>query len=460
LPESERTKLRFAMLSVYYHAAGRRLELRGAPAVLLPPEVRPLPLGSALEALAHYPDLQRESVWRVIRSIPVRNSDDVHLYPPELQEYLPGPLPKLIDLRREFRRGASMFAAALAACRDQAWGELKDLERLVEKSTSSSTCFSSASDLLLGEPAADVLRKLRKDSRGTLIGRLLPSSRGRRPDEPTSPDKQLKRLENDVGLGLHDFVEDMADAAACYQFSIGMHGDRPSAQPTVFPVSSLIQQDSQTLTTTSTVTTLVSSAFEPLNEAIDPQSWCWSTHIIESAKYVRGPFDTRPLEHPPPVGQGCPEPLYLDESVVVSWGQNSQQQGRFRNILTVKHTVRREPTPSIELQFSLARSVNSRVLWDARAGGIQIDHGFIKVRALGQNRWRVTRRKALRFSDRTPYANARGWMDLGQMLNYLAPTALTWWLESELYSLRDGPPPQVSARSGQVTRTEPHSQEG
>ena len=47
---------------------------------------------------------------------------------------------------------------------------------------------------------------------------------------------------------------------------------------------------------------------------------------------------------------------------------------------------------------------------------------------------RVTTRKILQFSDRTPYSGATGWFDFGQLLNYLAPATLTWWLESEVYS--------------------------
>jgi len=46
----------------------------------------------------------------------------------------------------------------------------------------------------------------------------------------------------------------------------------------------------------------------------------------------------------------------------------------------------------------------------------------------------MTVRKVLKFSDRTPYSSAPGWLDFGQMLNYLAPASITWWLETELYS--------------------------
>ena len=59
----------------------------------------------------------------------------------------------------------------------------------------------------------------------------------------------------------------------------------------------------------------------------------------------------------------------------------------------------------------------------------------MRVVPLGGNRWRITSRKLLRFSDRTPYSGTNGWTDFGQMLNYLAPAALSWWVETETYSL-------------------------
>jgi hypothetical protein len=59
------------------------------------------------------------------------------------------------------------------------------------------------------------------------------------------------------------------------------------------------------------------------------------------------------------------------------------------------------------------------------------------VRPLAENTWRITSRKVLRFADRTPRVGASGWLDFGQILNYLAPAALTWWVESETYSMGD-----------------------
>ena len=136
--------------------------------------------------------------------------------------------------------------------------------------------------------------------------------------------------------------------------------------------------------------------------------------------------------------------VQLFEEVGVRFGSDEAHSGGFRNVLTIDKFTK-DPRDGITLPFRLCRSVDSRIFWDARAGGILIDGGFIVARpVLGhaadngevgpiENRWRVTTRKVLRFSDRTPYANASGWLDFGQMLNYLVPAAVTLWLETDFY---------------------------
>ena len=37
-------------------------------------------------------------------------------------------------------------------------------------------------------------------------------------------------------------------------------------------------------------------------------------------------------------------------------------------------------------------------------------------------------------SQSNTYSNPTGGMDFGQLLNYLAPAAVTWWLETDFYS--------------------------
>jgi hypothetical protein len=64
-----------------------------------------------------------------------------------------------------------------------------------------------------------------------------------------------------------------------------------------------------------------------------------------------------------------------------------------------------------------------------------VDQGFITINPAGKNSWRVTMRKEVQFSDRPYPGTGQGPSDLGQILNYLTPAMLTWWLEGAAYSL-------------------------
>jgi hypothetical protein len=71
-----RIRLRLAMVSVYYHTVGRQFEIRGAPSVMLPPEVRPMSLEGALAVLAPSPTRLREALWQTVQSVPLDMSKD------------------------------------------------------------------------------------------------------------------------------------------------------------------------------------------------------------------------------------------------------------------------------------------------------------------------------------------------------------------------------------------------
>jgi hypothetical protein len=86
------------------------------------------------------------------------------------------------------------------------------------------------------------------------------------------------------------------------------------------------------------------------------------------------------------------------------------------------------------MTYSLGRCLRSRYLWDTRPGGILLDEGYIKVRPIAPEIWRLTARKTIRFADRTRPVRADNTFDFGQTLNYIAPGAMTWWLQSEMYS--------------------------
>ena len=146
------------------------------------------------------------------------------------------------------------------------------------------------------------------------------------------------------------------------------------------------------------------------------------------------PFSDR-AEEPPPLGRSFTDQLVL-EKATVSWGDGEGQQGSFDQVLATSYDLREEidgEPGEMTLTFALRRSVRSRVLWDERPGGLLLDNGFVKVRRLTDTSWRIVSSKAIRFSDRTPALNDR--FDAGQLINYLAPAALAWWSETEIYKL-------------------------
>jgi hypothetical protein len=243
-------------------------------------------------------------------------------------------------------------------------------------------------------------------------------------------------LEDELGRSLPDLMTDFAEAAAYYDTPLppelsGKSGNSGDGNVTVFPVSSGIIQDSATLTTTSTVTTIVQGDFPSLAAAVNPLNWPESSDIFVSTGYVQDPFSLRPLKAPF-TGHDDGRHMLLYEKVAFTWGTGRDQRGEFEALLNSSFKVN---DPVVTLTFSLCRSINSRVLWDSRSGGLLLDSGYIKARPVSRDCWRVTSRKVLRFSDRTPDFGEPGWIDQGQLLNYLAPAAMCWWIESESYSV-------------------------
>jgi hypothetical protein len=419
LSPEEQASLRYAMLSVYYHSLGSQLATRGAPVIAVPPEVRPLSLEQALDRLKRHPEYLWEAYWRIVRSVPVESWQKRRLecrYPRALLE-LRGrkEIERLDEHRRSSRDGAHLFIAALLACAANRWPEAKRLARGLKKEAGGESVearFTQGAELVLGRQAHEFLTWLIHEDR-----------RERTVDE-------LGKLQAEVGLNLYDFVEDFTDAVAFADFSQGVNG----ASMRALNSSCVVRQDTNTLTTTATVTALVNTKFELLARAIDPLCWPRCSDVIKKTGYVEGPFDLTPKAYRTKPGQGFKRRRYLLEDVEVYWGDEQIQTGTFNNVLRIDKFDVRDDDETISLDFKLCRSIDSRILWDSRAGGILIDDGFIRARPLGEDRWRVTSRKILKFSDRTPYSNPPGWRDFGQMLNYLAPAAVTWWLETELHT--------------------------
>jgi len=436
------------MLSVYYQTLGRQFEIRGAPSVLLPPEVRPMSLGDALAVLASSKPRLREALWRTIQNVPAIVPDEsksIQAYPTEIFPYIElEKLKRLIELRRQYRSGANVFAAALIACRDNDFPLFRGLIELLPKSTQTGSAnFSDAMSYLIGQGAPDYLRNL-----------------GQTQGDEQRLRQQITKIETEVGCSIQDFVEQLADVAAFEAvMTTRTTADRSetgnsSRAIRVYPMLSVVRQDTSNLVTSATVTTIVKGVFKDLCKVIDPANWAVPHGVVQESYYISDPFDFSRVSTVPAFGESSPGALLLNEVAEISWNGDVNEQARFHNVLNILTSVRPNgaltngdnsaETPAggpelrqADVDYNLCRSVDSTVLWDKRAGGLRLNQGFIKLRPLGDDNWRVTMRKELQFSDRTPYENGAGWQDFGQLANYLAPATLTWWLECDTYSLGD-----------------------
>lgn len=419
-----RKQIRAAMLSVYHHSIGNRLELRGAPAVMLPPDAQPMPLGSALQTLAATKPRLREAIWTLARAVPAARPGDnigrVSRYPRELVEVLDDDWVeclKTFDRRRTaYRQQAHLYAAALIA---YARSDTNDAFDVIRRQFAGLS--KGADDFDEGTRKA---RAFGEFSFSDYMDREL-----RQASNPDGVRRQLRALEVELGLDLGTYVQEFADAVA---FVESFDDDSPE-DLRVFPTSSITVQDARTLQTRVTVTALVSTTdFRCVQIGMDPQCWSWCSDAFLGSRYVRGAYDLTPAATRR-VGayEQKPRTHVFEEDVVISWGPDEARLGAFHNLLNVEVSGRES---MIDINFDLNRSISSRILWDERPGGILVDEGYVKVRPVTRDVWRITTRKTIRFSDRTPYAGGHGWNDFGHVLNFLAPAAIGWWVESEMYS--------------------------
>jgi hypothetical protein len=409
------------MLSAYYHAQRGQLTLRDrdAPAVRLPPELHLLDLGDALETLKRWPDRLRDAVWRLVRATPVpwvHDDRTERRYPTELLDLVG--LDRLIELderRRAARAGTQLLTARLAACADRRWDEVDDLRPLLDGRATGSRPGQAA--------------------QGMLAAMLQPRGEAR-----VGP--QVAELEEEVGLDIGQLAEALADAVAFADGPGALGPWRSGGEgPTVHPVAAVVRQDAGTLTTTAIATTVVQGELDALGRTIDPRSWPRSSEVVQTARLVGDAFalDPLPAEQIPAIGRGWEGDRLLEETAAISWGRDASQQAWFHNVLRIDRFSVDHRLATIDLEFSLSRSIGSRVLWDKRAGGILLDEGSVRVRPLAEHGWRVTGTKTLRFADRTPSALGPGWLGLGRVLNLLAPAALLQWLETDLSWDGSGP---------------------
>jgi hypothetical protein len=355
-------------------------------------------------------------------------------YPATFRSFAEGlgfPLDEYDSLRGTYRATSGVFAAALSAYARQqsdAFEALKNAYVELEKDG--------------GADFATAIEKHRQ------LGGLSPAAYlesiegvGEYKLEPEECAKGLCRLESDVGMDLATLVAGLSDAVAFLELSNDTDAARSTpASLTAYPTAAVVVQDNQTLTTTVTVTTLVqANDLETITTALDPQSWQDFSDAFHEVYYV-GNDSTFEKAATLPRRAGIwdqAKHVLLREHVRVPSGLSPTVIAEFDNVLSLDFDWRNDvadPHCGANLKYRLYRSIESRYLWDAQAGGILIDEGYIKVRLIARDAWRLTVRKILRFADRTPLSWGDTPLQFGQSLNYLAPAALSWWLQSDVYS--------------------------
>lgn len=321
------------MLSAYYHAQGGQLLLRdrAAPAIRLPPEVQPLDLADALETLARWPDRLRAAVWHLVRATPlpwIHNDRIERRYPGALLDLIGHD--RLVELdkrRRTARAGAQLLVATLVASADRCWEEVDDLRHLADGRSAG------------GWPG--------HAAQAMLAAMLQPRARAR-------VGEQVERLELEVGLGIGELAEALADAVAFVDGS-GALGLWPGGDgPAVHPVAAVVRQDAQTLTTTAIATTVVQGDLDALGRAIDPRCWPRASEVVQTARLVGDAFtlDPLPVERTPAIGRGWDGARLLEERAAISWGRDAGQQAWFHNVLRIDRFSVDHRLATIDLEFA------------------------------------------------------------------------------------------------------------
>src|SRR4051794_3239475 len=263
------------MMSVYYYSLARRLELRGAPAVLLPPAVRPISLGRAIALICTQDDSRKvQALWTLLRSAPgpqqARDKTSI-------DERYPGPVHALaedlgfgldeFDRTRGYYRWESLtFANALSA---YAYGAPAATAMLAGIADQAEARWGSI-DRTFAEAVEHFkpLGGVRPEEYLETIAEQGVSQ------SPEASRDQLRKVEDDVGLNLRDLVVDLADAMA---FMNLIEKSRVASAPgmlTAYPAAAVATQDTRTLATTVTVTALVRAAnLQQLTTVLDPVNW-------------------------------------------------------------------------------------------------------------------------------------------------------------------------------------------
>jgi hypothetical protein len=119
---------------------------------------------------------------------------------------------------------------------------------------------------------------------------------------------------------------------------------------------------------------------------------------------------------------------------IATWTQNALTMSEFRNVLDIDfRTIEFKGNPAAILRYALIETQESQVGGETERGGLDVDDGYmIAYFDGGPKTVLVEVMKKLRFTDRKG-PTLPGGMNMGQLLNFVAPSFVGQWLDNMIY---------------------------
>jgi hypothetical protein len=154
---------------------------------------------------------------------------------------------------------------------------------------------------------------------------------------------------------------------------------------------------------------------DPLNWGAPPES------------FFKG---TEPIEPITKYGDGRGWHGKLREHVQFAW--NDSAETVFQNILNIDFRVTDGPEPTVKLLYSLQETEFSEVAGWRQDSGLDVDDGYLIIYRDQAENVLLEVLKIVRYTPR-PRPALPGGVDLGQFLNFVAPSTVGLWLDAMFY---------------------------
>jgi len=153
---------------------------------------------------------------------------------------------------------------------------------------------------------------------------------------------------------------------------------------------------------------------DPLNWGAPPDSFFKGTEPITITKYDGG------------LGWHGK----LREHVQFAWNESAETI--FQNILDIDFKVTASAEPTVKLLYSLQETEFSDVAGWRQDSGLDIDDGYLIICRNAGKEVLLEVLKKVRYTPR-PRPSLPGGVDLGQLLNFMAPSTVGLWLDAMFY---------------------------